>query len=85
MIHKSVTINTRIDPSLKGRAEKILQEIGLTSAEAIRLFYKQICFHHGLPFEVKIPNEITEKAMLDSALGRTHKTKDVDVIFDELE
>jgi DNA-damage-inducible protein J len=34
-----------------------LQEVGLTSAEAIRLFYMQICLQKGLPFKVTIPQK----------------------------
>lgn len=59
MMHKVATINTRIEPSVKIMAEAILNKIGLTSAEAIRIFYKQICLRHGIPFEVKIPNQKT--------------------------
>ena len=48
-MYKVATINTRIEPALKVQAEAILHEVGLTSAEAIRLFYKQVCLQHGLP------------------------------------
>ncbi len=57
MPFKDATINTRIEPELKAQAEKILQKVGLSSAEAIRLFYTQICLAKGLPFEVKIPDK----------------------------
>ncbi|MGB3293267.1 MAG: type II toxin-antitoxin system RelB/DinJ family antitoxin [Phormidesmis sp.] len=43
------------DPSLKLAAEKVFESLGLTPAEAIRLFYKQVELHQGLPFEIKIP------------------------------
>lgn len=85
MMHKSATINTRIDPKLKAKAEHILHDIGLTSAEAIRIFYKQICLRRGIPFEVKIPNKTTQKALKDAEQGRTHKIDNIDVLFDELD
>ena len=56
-MYKVATINTRIEPELKIAAESILHKVGLTSAEAVRLFYKQVCLHKGLPFEIKIPNK----------------------------
>lgn len=35
-------INTRIDTSLKKKAVKIFERLGMTEAEAIRLFYAQV-------------------------------------------
>ena len=84
-MHKVATINTRIEPKLKAQAESILNKVGLTSAEAVRLFYMQVCLHKGLPFEVKIPNEETLKAMHDADKRKTHKAKSVEELFDNLD
>lgn len=83
-MHKVATINTRIAPKLKLQAESILQKVGLTSAEAVRLFYTQVCLQKGLPFEVKIPNKETIKAMQDADKRKTHKVKNVDKLFEDL-
>ncbi len=72
-MYKSATINARIDQKLKYRAENVLHKIGLSSAEAIRLFYSQVCLHHGLPFNVKIPNTVTQKAIQDADNRHTHR------------
>ena len=84
-MHKNATINTRIEPKLKKQAEAILHKIGLTSAEAIRLFYAQIFLHKGLPFDVKIPNKVTIKAMHDADSGKTFRAKSVDALFEDLD
>jgi len=34
---------------------------GLTTTEAITIFYKQIQLRHGLPFSVEVPNETTRR------------------------
>ncbi len=83
-MYKEATVNARIEPKLKKEAENILNEVGLTSAEAVRLFYKQVCLHKGLPFEVKIPNKKTIKAMHDADKRKTRKAKSVDEIFENL-
>lgn len=57
MPHKAALLNTRIEPEIKKEAEKILQKIGLSSAEAVRLFYTHVCLHGGLPFELKLPKK----------------------------
>jgi DNA-damage-inducible protein J len=77
-MNKAATINARIEPALKMQAEKILHQVGLSSAEAIRIFYSQVCLQNGLPFDVKIPNKKTQHAMdeLESGQGVRYKTMD---------
>jgi len=60
---KTATISARIDPELKEKAEEVFQKLGLTSSQAIVLFYKQVEIQKGLPFAVRIPNEETVKAL----------------------
>lgn len=80
---KEATVNARMESQLKKKAEVILHQVGLSSAEAIRLFYRQICLQKGLPFDVKIPNKETIAAMQDADARKTHKVKSVQDIFDE--
>ena len=56
-------IQARIEPGLKAAAETIFTKLGLSSTEAIRLFYKQVELREGLPFPVEIPNKKTIAAM----------------------
>jgi DNA-damage-inducible protein J len=58
----SERINTRIDSSLKRKALRIFERLGLSEAEAIRLFYAQVELHQGIPFPLKIPNAATRAA-----------------------
>ena len=79
-MNKAATINARIELELKTRAEAILHKVGLSTAEAIRIFYSQICLQNGLPFDVKIPSKKTQGAIeqLESGKGERFKTmKDV--------
>ena len=52
---KSAMIRARIDPKLKKQAEAVLKSLGLNASEAISIFYSQIRYKQGIPFEVKIP------------------------------
>jgi DNA-damage-inducible protein J len=63
-------IRARIDPDLKVRAETILNQLGLSAGDAIRLFYTQITLSDGLPFEVRIPNAATRKTIRDARAGK---------------
>jgi DNA-damage-inducible protein J len=67
---KTKTVTVRLEPELKENVEDILGELGLTTSQAIVLFYKQVQLHQGLPFEVRIPNEVTREALADAEKRR---------------
>jgi DNA-damage-inducible protein J len=57
---KNATIRARIDSELKAEVEELFDQLGLSTTEAINLFYRQIRLRNGLPFSVVIPNKTTE-------------------------
>lgn len=59
-MNKTAIVTAKIDYQLKDNVEAIFQELGLTTTEAISLFYKQVQLEKGLPFEIKIPKDITK-------------------------
>ncbi|MDX9862648.1 MAG: type II toxin-antitoxin system RelB/DinJ family antitoxin [Rhodospirillales bacterium] len=67
---KTEMIRARVEPELKQEAEEVFSALGLSPTEAITLFYKQVTLHHGLPFEVRMPNALTREA-IRQAQGRT--------------
>jgi len=71
---KSVTIRARVEPGLKHEVEVILDHLGLTASEVIHLLYRQIKLRRGLPFEVRIPNELTARTLRASKSGRNVKS-----------
>jgi len=81
---KTGMIRARVSPELKTQAEGILAEIGLSSSDAIRMFYKQVTLRNGLPFEARIPNATTRKALHDAEAGRNMTDyASVDELFSE--
>lgn len=82
---KTSTIRARIEPDLKDRAENVFRELGLTTTQAITLFYKQVELRNGLPFEVAIPNETTRRTFEDTDAGRNLVVcEDADDMFEKL-
>lgn len=61
---KTSTLHTRIETDLKNNAEIIFAQLGLTSADAIKLFYRQVELQGGLPFELKVPNKVIAEQKL---------------------
>jgi DNA-damage-inducible protein J len=71
---KTATINARINPATKKAAEAIFAKLGLSTTDAITLFLNQVELHKGLPFEVKIPNKQTRKAIEELRTNKKLKT-----------
>lgn len=67
---KTEVINFRVEPGLKRLAETILKRIGLTTTDAFTLFMHQLILQEGLPFEVKVPNKKTRKALKNAFEGK---------------
>ena len=67
---KTETIRARVQPELKDKAEYIFRKLGLTTTQAITLFYKQVELRKGLPFEVAIPNKTTYRTFTNTDAGR---------------
>ena len=59
---KTDMIRARVD-ALKHEAEAVFSQLGLSTTEAVTLFYKQVTLHRGLPFAVKLPNAETREAL----------------------
>ncbi len=83
---KTATIQTRVDPAVKQNAQIILKKLNISMSEAISMYLSQITLHKGIPFELKIPNEITTKTLRESENGKNiHKVDSVDDLFQELD
>jgi DNA-damage-inducible protein J len=62
---KTAMIRARTELDLKSKVERIFEALGLTASQAINLFYHRVELENGLPFELKIPNSKTLRAMKD--------------------
>ena len=69
-MRKSAMIRARVEPELKSEVEKIFKELGLTTTEAITLFYHQVRARKGIPFEISIPNETTLETARKTNAGK---------------
>jgi DNA-damage-inducible protein J len=82
-----VTIQARIDESLKTEADKIFEAMGLKMSEAIRMFIKQSVNYGGLPFQprAKFPAEETALAIEELENKKGKKFKNSKELFDKLD
>ncbi len=78
---KNEVVRARVEPELKHSAEQVLNSIGMSMTEAIRLFLTQVSLRQEFPIELKIPNATTLKAMAEAPTDKTYKS--VDELFNE--
>jgi len=69
-MRKTANVRARIEPGLKIEVEKILFNLGLTASETVHLLYRQIKLQRGLPFDVRLPNELTARTLNASKKGK---------------
>ena len=86
---KTDTLHIRVEPSVKQKAEKTLNDLGLSITEAVNVFLNQVILNDGIPFEIRKPklNKETMQAIEDTKKGKNlSKTfNNVDEMFEELE
>ncbi len=83
---KTATIQTRVDPVLKKNAQEVLSKLNITMSEAISMYLSQITLHQGIPFELRIPNDLTARTLKESEIGENlHTVNSVDQLFKELD
>ena len=66
---QTTVIHARIDPATKEATEKVLDALGMTPTEAIRLLYKQIALRREFPLELRVPNQETGSILTNTENG----------------
>lgn len=83
---RTATVRARVEPDLKSEVDKVLDRVGLSTTEAINLFYCQIRLRHGLPFPVEVPNETTRQTFASTDRGEDlHAYGTLDEMFESLD
>ena len=60
------TVTARVDENVKKEAETLFKKMGLNMSTAMNLFLKKCILEQGIPFELKVPNKETLKAMQET-------------------
>ena len=62
-------VHVRIEKRVKDQATRTLAAMGLSVSDAVRVLLKRVAVEKALPFEVKVPNARTAKAMEEARKG----------------
>ena len=85
---QSTMLHVRMDTEMKRKATETLAAMGLTASEAVRLFFHRIAVDQAFPFELKVPNARTRRAMAEvdeMVKTRAARFASADEMFAELE
>ena len=50
-------VRARIEPEIKERAEAVLEKLGMSTADAIRIFLTQVALRQAFPVELTLPEQ----------------------------
>lgn len=83
---KTATVRARMEPALKKDVESLLSQMGISTTEAINMFFSQVRLRKGLPFPVEIPNEFTRETFEKTDRGEElHTYRDIEDMFEALD
>jgi DNA-damage-inducible protein J len=81
-------VRARVDEQIRNEAAAVLDDMGLTVSDVIRITLTKVAKEGALPFELKVPNAETRAAMIEAReLARTRRTThpSADELFDALD
>ncbi len=77
-------VQARINRAIKKEATIVLETMGLTVSDAVRLLLTRVAHDHSLPFDPLIPNEKTIEAMKEARRGELSSVNSVEDLMAEL-
>ena len=84
MTNADTYVRARIDTATKERAADALEAMGLSISDAIRLLMIRVADERRLPFEVKVPNATTRRAIAELEAGKGKRFASVDALVADL-
>lgn len=96
-MEKTATLNLRVNPEVKQRAEEVLKSLGMPMSTAIDIYLNQISLTGGIPFPVSLPkapvnidatqmtaediHKKLDRGYQDALAGRTRDAKEAFLAF----
>ncbi|MGA2370185.1 MAG: type II toxin-antitoxin system RelB/DinJ family antitoxin [Candidatus Korobacteraceae bacterium] len=81
----STMVHIRVDDKVKKQAAKTLASMGISVSDAVRMLLVRVAAEKALPFEVKVPNARTVKAMQAANRGEGKRYRSAAVLLKDLD
>jgi DNA-damage-inducible protein J len=80
----NAVVRSRISVDVKDKATAVLDEMGLTVSDVMRIVLTRVANEHTLPFDLR-PNKLTLETMRKTAQGvEVHQAEDAADLYDKL-
>lgn len=81
---ENAVVRTRISSKVKERATAVLEPMGLTVSDVMRIVLTRVAHERALPFDLT-PNKLTQDTLRKSARGEeVHRARDAKDLFHKL-
>ena len=77
-------VHVRVDQKTKLKAAKTLAAMGISVSDAVRMLLVRVAAESALPFDVKVPNATTVKAMRAADKGKGKRLNSAAELFEDL-
>jgi DNA-damage-inducible protein J len=77
-------VHVRVDEKTKQKAAKTLAAMGLSVSDAVRILLVRVAAEKALPFDVRVPNATTVKAMRAADKGKGKRLTSAGALFKDL-
>jgi len=83
-IMATTMVHVRVDEKTRQRATKALAGMGISVSDAVRMLLVRVAAEKALPFDVKVPNATTVKAMRAADRGKGKRLKSAGALLKDL-
>lgn len=77
-------VHVRVEEEVKEKAAATLAAMGISVSDAVRMLLVRVASEKALPFEVKVPNATTVKAMRAADRGQGKRFRSAKALLKDL-
>ena len=77
-------VHVRVDEKVKERATATLAKMGISVSDAVRMMLIRVAAEKALPFEVRVPNAATVRAMQPADRKEGKRFRSAEALFKDL-
>jgi len=85
MMTTNALIEAHVDGAVKEEASAVLEAMGLTISDAIRIMLIKVAHDHKLPFDPFLPNSETVDAMEEARLGHLQTAETIEQFMEAIQ
>ncbi len=80
----STMVHVRVDEKVKVKASAALAKMGMSVSDAVRMMLVRVAAENALPFEVRVPNATTVRAMKSADAKEGKRFQSTEDLFEDL-